>query len=64
MFEESKYGAYVFDGTWSEPQPADVIAYTAMQNTSAFHATAVYMNVSRDVCGPLALWEAIVRRDA
>ncbi len=46
MFEESKYGAYVFDGTWNDPQPADVIAYTALQNSSAYHATAVYMNVS------------------
>jgi hypothetical protein len=46
MFEESKYGAYVFDGTWNDPQPVDVIAYTALQNSSAYHATAVYMNVS------------------
>ena len=46
MFTWSKYGAYVFDGTWNAPQPVDVIAYTALHNTTAFHATAVHMNVS------------------
>jgi hypothetical protein len=49
MFMESLYGAYVFDGTWQAPQAADVIAYTALQNSTAAHAPAIFMNVSRSL---------------
>lgn len=45
-YAESKYGAFAFDGTvLGDPQPDDVIAYTLLQNTTSYHATAVFANV-------------------
>lgn len=47
-YAESKYGAYVFDGTYyTTPQPADILAYTVLENTTTTHGTGIYMNVSR-----------------
>lgn len=52
-YKESKYGAFVFDGGWNgEPQPNDTLAYTFLQNTTSYHATGIFVNVSgpRAVC--------------
>jgi hypothetical protein len=46
-YEESKYGAYVFDENfwYGGPQPVGVFTYTILQNTTSVNAPAIFMNV-------------------
>ena len=55
-YAQSKYGAYVFDGSVMAPQPNDILAYVELQNTTSAHAVPIFMNVSAArVCGCMSL---------
>jgi hypothetical protein len=50
MYEESKYGAYFFDGGFMSPQTDSILAYTILQNTTSVHASAIFANVGAVCC--------------
>ena len=60
-FKESKYGAYVLDGQWLAPQPADVLAYTIIQNSTSTHAPAIFANVRLHALRPVCSGQCCVK---